>query len=407
MPASSKPFPSFWTLHLVGWVALGLSMWVGVLPHAGDPVRALAGKMIFATWGGILTLGLRPLYRRLHDRSVSIPRLVAVTAVCSYLVSLVWTVLYRGSTDLLWKWMDGAALTIPPPAALMDGVLFYTFIPMAWSVLYFGIKYYEDAQAERERALAAEGLAHQAQLQALRYQLNPHFLFNTLNAISTLIVERRNRDAERMVARLSDFLRVTLDGTSDVEIPLADELDYARRYLDIEQVRLGDRLAVREDVDPETLSARVPPLLLQPLIENAVRHGVAQREDGGTLTLETRCTDDHLLLRVANHGPERTGDAPPARGDDDLNPVPTGDDRAEKNRAEEDRASGVGLANTKARLEALYGDEHAFSVRRTDGGGWTVDVTLPLRTTAGEALSVDTPDATVPEAPLSDRTIPA
>ena len=158
-PAPSRPFPSFWTLHLAGWAAIGLSMWIGVLAHVDDPGRAFVGKMVFAITGGTLTLGLRPLYRRLHERGVSIPKLIITSAVCSYALTVVWSILHKGSVNLLWQWVDGEALTIPPFSWLISGTLFYTFIPMAWSVLYFGVKYYQDVQAERERALAAEGLA--------------------------------------------------------------------------------------------------------------------------------------------------------------------------------------------------------------------------------------------------------
>jgi signal transduction histidine kinase len=349
-------------------------MWVGVLTHVDDPFRAFVGKMLFAVLGGTLTLLLRPLYHRLHKREVPIVLLIVVSAVCSYVFSVGWTMLYKGSVDLLWEWVDGRPLTIPGASYLISGALFYTFIPMAWSVLYFGVKYYQDVQAERERALAAEGQAHRARLQALRYQLNPHFLFNTLNAVSTLIVEEENRDAERMVARLSDFLRLTLECDSDVEVPLADELDFARRYLDIEKIRFGDRLTVQEDVEPEALSARVPPLLLQPLVENAVRHGIMPREEGGRLRIEARRVGDRLLLRVADDGPGPPSDA--------------------------DTESGVGLSNTKARLQSLYGEEHRFTLQRADGGGCVVRVVLPFHTDTDTEISLPAPDETVPEAAL-------
>jgi signal transduction histidine kinase len=351
-------------------------MWLGVLAHVDDPFRAFVGKLIFAVLGGTLTLGLRPLYRRLHEREGSIPVLIIVSAVCSYLLSFGWTILHRGGVDLLWEWVDAEPLTLPAFRGLISGALFYTFIPMAWSVLYFGVKSYQDVQAERERALAAEGDAHRARLQTLRYQLNPHFLFNTLNAVSTLIVERRNTDAERMVARLSDFLRLTLDCESDVEVPLADELDFARRYLEIEQIRFGDRLTVDEDVEPAALSARVPPLLLQPLVENAVQHGIMPREDGGTLRIEARRVGEHLLLRIADDGP-----GPPA-------PV--------------DASGGVGLSNTRARLQSLYSDNHRFALERADGGGCVVRIEIPFhtdRTFSPSDPEVAPRDASLPAAP--------
>jgi signal transduction histidine kinase len=332
-------------------------MWIGVLAHVDDPGRAFVGKMLFAGFGGLLTLGLRPLYRRLHERGSSIPTLIVASAVCSYALTVVWSVLYKGSTRLLWTWVDGGSLAIPSLGALLSGTLFYTFIPMAWSVLYVGIKYYQDVHAERERALKAEGLAHEAQLQALRYQINPHFLFNTLNAISTLIVERKNPDAEKMVARLSDFLRLTLDQGTDVEVPLAEEMDFVRRYLHIQQIRFGDRLATTFDVDADTLSACVPPLLLQPLVENAVRHGVMPREDGGTVTVEARRVGHTLHLRVADDGPGPPSDA-------DL-----------------DASAGIGLPNVRKRLHALYGDDHRFRLDRADGGGCIVSIECPFHTT--------------------------
>jgi len=355
-------------------------MWVGVLAHVESPGQAFVGKMLFAVLGGTLTLALRPFYRRLYERDVALPGLIVGTAVCSYVLSLGWSVLYHGSVDLLWDWVAGDPLTLRTDAGLLSGALFYTFIPMAWSVLYFGVKYAQDAQAERERALAAEGLAHEARLQALRYQLNPHFLFNTLNSISTLIVEREHRDAERMVARLSDFLRLTLECDADVEVPLADELDFARRYLDIETIRFGDRLTVREDVDPDALSARVPPLLLQPLVENAVRHGILPRETGGCLTIEARHVGDRLLVRVIDDGPGPPQEA--AIGD------------------------GVGLSNVRARLESLYGSDYRLSLERADGGGCAVRIELPFRVPSDASPPLPASESTRSPVPSSPQSAP-
>jgi len=348
-------------------------MWVGVLSHVEDPGRAFVGKMIFAITGGTLTLGLRPLYRRLHERGVSMPKLIVVSAVGSYALTVVWSIAHKGSVNLLWQWVDGEALATPSFAYLISGTLFYTFIPMAWSVLYFGAKYYQDVQAERERAVAAEGLAHEARLQALRYQIQPHFLFNTLNAISTLVVERKNDAAERMIARLSDFLRLTLECDGTPEVPLAEEMAFVRQYLDIQQIRFGDRLTVTYDLDAETLSARVPPLILQPLVENAIRHAIMPREAGGRLALEARRLGEHVHLRVTDDGP-----GPP---DEDALAA----------------SSGVGLANVQNRLDALYGDNHEFGLDRADGGGCIVSIALPFHTDPGDGAAVDPPaPATAP-----------
>lgn len=351
------PALGFWPLHLAGWFALGLSMWVGVLAHVEEPVRAFAHKMIFAALGAVLTLGLRPLYRRLLQGGRSIPTLVLIAAFCSYMLSLVWSASYTLGMRAFDAVTSEAAFAVPAARWLVDGALFYTFIPMAWSVLYVAVKYYHDLHATRERALAAEGHAHRARLQALRYQLNPHFLFNTLNAVSTLISERRNRDAERMIARLSDFLRLTIHSEATATVPLVEEIDFARRYLDIERIRFGERLRVHYEIESEALSALVPPLLLQPLVENAVHHGIMPREEGGTLTLEASLGGGRLLLRIADDGP-----GPPESG------MPNGRSR-----------KGVGLPNVKARLEAHYDENFAFTVQRSDGGGCAVHLDLPVR----------------------------
>ncbi|MGB3543755.1 sensor histidine kinase [Rubrivirga sp.] len=347
---------SFWALHLGGWAALGLAMWLGVVGEAGRPVVALAHKLIFATVGAGLTLGLRPLYRRLRQRRLSVVALVAVCAACSYAVSVAWA----GATTAATQAFDAAVLGEPfgPVQTwwFFGGALFFSFIVVAWSALYFGVSYDLEVRAERERALEAEGLLHQARLWALRYQLNPHLLFNALNALSTLIVEHENDRAERMVARLADFLRLTLSRGEVTEVRLADEVDFARRYLDIERVRFGDRLRVAFDVDADALGAHVPPLLLQPLVENAVRHGVLPREEGGAVRVEGRrvgTESGRLLLRVEDDG----------RG---LAEGTTMSD-------------GVGLANVRARLAAMYGADASLTLHRADGGGFVVQIDLPYR----------------------------
>ena len=345
---------SFWALHLGGWAVLGLVMWLGTLGASEAPLVALAHKTAFAATGAALTLALRPLYRRLYRQRLSVPALVAVTAACSYALSLAWSAAYKLAVAAIDTAVLGAASgALSVRYLLFDMSLFYSFILVAWSVLYFGVRHLRDARAERERALVAEGLALEARLEALRYQLDPHFLFNTLNVLSTLIAEERTRDAGRMVARLSDFLRLTLERGTAAEIPLADELDFVRRYLDVERIRFGDRLQTTVEADPEALGARVPPLLLQPLVENALRHGVLPREAGGSVRVEARRAGGRLLLRVEDDGggpPEASGASP-----------------------------GVGLANVRARLEAAFGRAATLRLLRRDGGGTVAQIEAPFR----------------------------
>ena len=202
------------------------------------------------------------------------------------------------------------------------------------------------------------GLAH-ANLRALNMQLQPHFLFNTLNAISVLAAKGERVETVRMIGRLSELLRMSLGNTSQT-VTLARELEFAQRYLDIEQVRFNDRMSVRFDVAPDTLGAQVPSMILQPLVENAVRHGIARKRASGRIEVRSRRAGDSLELSVRDDGPG-FGGAPAADG------------------------NGVGLLNTHARLEQLYGPS-GFEMYRGNGpgGGALVRVTIPFRT-AGDA----------------------
>jgi two-component system LytT family sensor kinase len=231
-------------------------------------------------------------------------------------------------------------------------ILYYALLlGIAHAMLYYG-RYRE---GERTAERLAAGLT-EARLQALKMQLQPHFLFNTLNAISALIPAEA-QPARRMVARLGDLLRIALEHEETQEVTLREELAFLQPYLEIEQARLKDRLTVTMEIAPETLDARVPHLLLQPLVENSIRHGVAPRIDPGSVTISTALTPDHhmLHLEVRDDGPgvERNNQA-----------------RTRK---------GVGLANIQSRLEQLYGREHRFVLENHPEGGVVVRISLPFR----------------------------
>jgi two-component system LytT family sensor kinase len=338
----------FWPLQIGGWLAFGVAM---ALSRVGryQIDYMIATKLALMAIGFVLSLGLRQLYRRLLRRDPSIVQIVIATVVASYLVSLPWTAAYNLVDAKIFEALTGRPIAIETVGTLFSGSVYHAFALLAWSVFYFAIKHYE-------RSLKAESLAHQARLQALRYQLNPHFLFNTLNAISTLVVDKRNAEAGKMIARLSDFLRMTLDRPDVEEVPLADEIEFVRRYLEIEQVRFGDRLTVKIDVDDDAWTARVPALVLQPLVENAVRHAVAPREQGGRILIEARTTDGCLTLTVADDGPGLSGSG---------------------------NGIGIGLANTRERLQQLYGAAHRFglvsAIHCSPHSGLRVQIDLPLR----------------------------
>ena len=163
-----------------------------------------------------------------------------------------------------------------------------TYLLLCWTGIYFGIKYYESLQQQREATLRAATLAQEAQLKMLRYQLNPHFLFNTLNAISTLILDNENRTANQTVMRLSEFLRYTLDQDPMKKVTLRQEIEAMNLYLTTEKLRFGERLRLEFAIEERALEALVPSLLLQPLIENAVKYAVSPSEQGGTIRVEGR-----------------------------------------------------------------------------------------------------------------------
>ena len=201
----------------------------------------------------------------------------------------------------------------------------------------------------------------EARLDALRMQLDPHFLFNTLHAISSL-VERDPRGVRRMISRLSELLRHTIEGPTEQEIPLRDELDLLRRYLEIMEVRFQGRLSVSTSVDDRALDALVPNLILQPIVENAIKHGVSKVEGVGRIVLHGDVVGDQLVLCVENDGP-------PA------------DDASAGTGAGAEGGTGVGVRNTRARLEHLYGLEQSFTLRPAGGGAGTVaEIRLPYHT---------------------------
>ena len=328
----------FWLLQAAGWTAFVgalLLPWLGSYP-AGP---MLARKIPIACVGLLTTLGLRWLYRAVRRRGYP-PWVVGAAAIA-------------GSGAGAWVW--AAVVQRLEPETLIrasldrfPGTAYYAFVLAAWSALYFGLMHVRALAVERERSLHAEAAASRARLQALRYQLDPHFLFNTLNAISTLVVERRTDEAERTIARLGEFLRLTLEGTQADEIPLGEELEFVRRYLEIETVRFSDRLAVEIDVEPAALGARVPAMILQPIVENALQHA------DGRITVTARRQDRMLQVSVTDNG----------RGLVDAPRV----------------GHGIGLANTRERLRHLYGNAQRLELQRTEGGGVRATMELPFAT---------------------------
>jgi signal transduction histidine kinase len=322
----------FWVLHTLGWSAYAAAQFLGALVY-DKPVPYQLVIAIAATSGWLLSLPLRYVHRRLWARG---PRaIVVVTPLACWVLGLSWRAVINYSfMELVEPEMPWG----PNPLELFAGALSSTWLLLCWSGLYFGIKYYESLQHEREASLRSEALARDAQLKMLRYQLNPHFLFNTLNAISTLVLDGQNRTANQAVARLSEFLRYTLDQDPMKKVTLRQELDALGLYLGIEQLRYDDRLHLVFDVDEAARAALVPSLLLQPLIENALKYAVSPREAGGTIRISAHAEGARVVIAVADDGPGLPPGGLPAGG------------------------RGVGLRNTRDRLQVLYGERHSFTL---------------------------------------------
>ena len=231
-----------------------------------------------------------------------------------------------------------------------------TLILFLWCSLYFIIKQWKSAVKERERLLIMEAEMKEAKLSALRYQLNPHFLFNSLNAVSTLYLEENADAATDMLAQVCDLLRAVLSGDMAPTIPFSQEIDFINKYLAIEKTRLGARLNIVLTIAPECMDVLVPNMLLQPLMENAVKHGVAPVAGPGFVSLRSYINDTRLHIIVKNSGLMHTDGG-----------------------AETAPPQGIGLANTVERLKTIYDSNHSFTVQWPTEGGCEVRIELPCQ----------------------------
>ena len=341
---------AFWTLQFAGWFGYGLLRMFNGLTW-GETIDYYKPTAIAATTGFFLSLVLHQILRRLRESKL----IIIITGVIISCVSLalIFSAIEHWGHDATYQPLD-----------LEDGWIFLgnamqeTYVLLCWSALYFGINYYLITQKQRDRTLAAEATAHQAQLKMLRYQLNPHFLFNTLNAISTLVMLKETDTANGMLKKLSAFLRYTLVNQANQRTPFSQELEALKLYLEIEKVRFEDRLTLIWDIDDEALPAKMPSLLLQPLIENAIKYAIAPSEDGGTITVKASVKKDRLIMMVCDDGP----------GVDTFEP------------SLDENSSGVGISNIMARLRQLYGDDHRFRLVNREKQGVEITIDIPFET---------------------------
>lgn len=305
------------------------------------------------TWALFTPIALW-LRRRVPFTRRAWPRALALHLIASLVLAWFGTLVYVGVGQALGRLPAGAETLVGRSLALF--VVFLHFDPaLYWIVvgLSYAAHYYRESRERELRASQLETQLAQARLQALEMQLHPHFLFNALNTIAVLVRTSRNAQAVRVVTGLAELLRRALDSAGAHLVPLKQEIEFIQRYLEIEQLRFGDRLRVDVEVDPRALDARVPHLLLQPLVENALQHGIATRSSGGSLEIRARRLDGRVYLSVRDDGPGLQ--AP-----------------------EDSVGDGLGLRTTRERLRQLYGENHVFTVRDAEGRGVLAELDIPF-----------------------------
>ena len=342
---------TFWSLHAMGWSAYAISQYLGALLY-GKAIAYNKVIVVAAVSGFLISAWLRYLCRWLWNKPPAV--MIGLGVLGAYVTALTWRLpvnwayvtMFEWEREHMDHWYD-----------FFSGTMSSTYLMVCWMGLYFGFRYYESAQAQREATLRHAALAQEAQLKMLRYQLNPHFLFNTLNAISTLILDNRNSVANSAVTGLSEFLRYTLDQDPMKKVTVAQEVDALNLYLEIEKLRFGQRLEIEFAIDETASTMLMPSLLLQPLIENAIKYAVSPSERGGKIRIGGHVTGGMLQLEVSDDGP----------GMVDCSRLTNG--------------RGVGIRNTRERLQVLYNERGVVEVRNTEPG-LRVALTFPAESGA-------------------------
>lgn len=335
----------FWTLQIVGWSGYMLDRYLS------SNGRFFPVSFIYLVIACALTFALRPIYHRVWKRKPSVLTIGATIIVCSILAAYLWLVL----GEIVFAVFGIRAFPVPAKQSLI-AYLSETFIVslqhhkpflfLSWSALYFGIKYWQSKREEEENALKSQALAQEAELKMLRYQLNPHFLFNSLNSASALVHESPQK-TEKMLGELSEFLRYSLVHTKDENVTLRDEIEAIRNYLEIEQIRFEDKLKIKIDVAPEAENFRLPSFLLHPLIENAVKYGMETSSTPLEIQIRARKENNRLFLEISNTGKW-------------INASANGFPRNGK-------STRIGLENVRKRLEQAFPNKHKFETAEQNG----------------------------------------
>ena len=381
---------------------------MAVLPITPTPFFANKNRAFWnlqlAGWGGAILL--RAISAFANNLPWDFLFIILIQGITGFSISLVLSVIYRqlinrrplvtwGTTALalsvavgVHAFIDSWVLDLARPtsetnfARLFVGIYFYDLTVLgAWSALYYAINFFLQVEEQSDRLERLELQATTAQLAMLRYQLNPHFLFNTLNSISTLVLLKQTEPANAMLTRLSSFLRHTLITEPGGKVTIEQEVETLKLYLDIERMRFEERLQTDFRIDEQASQACIPSMLLQPLIENAIKYGVSPQEEGAQIDVVAQVVGKRLRVTVSDTGPGVvTG------GSEGLTAAMLRDSKRTT-------STGVGLANIRDRLAQAYGEDHRFEIRSPDQGGFTVVIELPLERgdTEQEARGRDAP----------------
>jgi hypothetical protein len=331
----------FWFLH---YVVLTIGSTLAKLPK---PLELATGRLVWIAAGLLICRVVFFILQWLQARAFWVQ--VSLMILLGIPAGVLQVLLNRWILFVLYDWPPGAEAQ-----EIYGAATYWIWFYLAWAAAALAAIYSDRVRAEQRIRAKAQELAHQAQLRTLRYQLNPHFLFNTLNSVAALVLDNQPETAEQMIRKLAAFLRSGLDSDPLQDITLRDELDQQLTYLDIERTRFPDRLHVEVQVPDDLKEARVPGFILQPLIENAVKHVVALSAEVTTITIGARAASGRLILSVEDNGPN------------------LGATNAEPR--------GVGLRNTAERLAARFGSEHNFHAGLVEPRGFRVELEMPLRT---------------------------
>lgn len=344
---------AFWILQSAGWAGYFILRTLSGLANAMGWAFVFHTALLTAT-GYSITLLMGAAFRRF----------IKLRPVITWAVSVLLVLIAAAAFSAIETWSHATFLNpgIRPEGVQFLGAILLTFsLLAAWSALYYSINYYLLLEEQSDRLLRLEHQASSAQLAMLRYQLNPHFLFNTLNSISTLVLLKQTDRANAMLSRLSSFLRYTLVNEPTGSVTVAQEVETLKLYLEIEKMRFEERLRPSFDIDPSVSRARLPSLLLQPLVENAIKYAVTPQEEGADIEVVARRAGDRVLITVSDSGPG-----------------------AEDHWVKAQESTGVGLANIRDRLAQAYGADQRFDTESNIRGGFRVIIEIPYQVEVSE-----------------------